>query len=262
MKYNITIGITTFKKRLDLFKDLLSQIKTFWPDIPVVVTINGENEEDFDEEYRREILEFISKMPNTYPIMSSGFRSLAKMWNNIVIFSETDYNFIINDDIAIHDPNLMSNIMNIINERGHEFFTLGSHSNGFSHFIITKKQLDDLGYFDERLLSFGEEDGDMVWRYIKKYNAEIPFYYIPGICHIAAHSDLPSNLVVHGGNKPRWNRTFLFKHKYEVDYYSDNVIGMFGIPHKKLLDDEKQYPYEMFRIKNKNNLKDGDEIDF
>ena len=31
-----------------------------------------------------------------------------------------------------------------------------------------------MGFFDERLLGLGEEDGDFFWRFYKKYKKEIP----------------------------------------------------------------------------------------
>ena len=59
MKY--TIGITTFEYRFEkYFKPLLNQIKKHLPDVEVIVYINGQYGKDFNNDYRKNILNFIS----------------------------------------------------------------------------------------------------------------------------------------------------------------------------------------------------------
>jgi hypothetical protein len=39
----------------------------------------------------------------------------------------------------------------------------------WSHFLISRQEIDELGYFDKRILGLGEEGGNMTWRYIRQY---------------------------------------------------------------------------------------------
>ena len=60
-------------------------------------------------------------------------------------------------------------------------------------------------------------------------------------------------------NKPRFNQEFTVT-KYEYDP-SAKISGLYGRPHKRILNDEKQYPYESFYFKNRKNLKTFDKIE-
>jgi predicted glycosyltransferase involved in capsule biosynthesis len=254
----ITICITTFKRRLEIFKSLVDQIKQFYPDIQILVAINGEHEDGMDEDYRKNILQYISTKNNVIPIMFTEFRSLSKLWNNLVIFSKTNYNLVLNDDLVFENPNIILDIQNTIEKTRLGLFVI----NGiWSHFVVNKEKLHDLGYFDERLLSHGEEDGDMLWRYIEKYDSGVPSLAIPGIYNMAEGTDTPTtNMDSHYLNKPRFNSTFISE-KYKE---SENAIisGWFGKPRIKVIDDQTQYPYEMFWWKNRKNIKKGIKIDF
>lgn len=255
---DITICITTFKRRLPLFKNLIKSIKKFYPDIEILVAINGENEESVDDNYRYEILSFIALQKNVIPIMFTEFRSLSKLWNNLVIFSKTNYNLILNDDLYFNNNKIVESIQEKINNDNNiGLFTING---GWSHFVVSKIELDKLGYFDERLLAIGEEDGDMTWRYINMYNKEIPKLRADNIFNLACDYNIaPTNMVTYVDNKPKFNSTFIKEHKYCNS--NNGIIGMFGSPHEKILQDEKQYPYEIFWLRNKTNIKNGDKIE-
>jgi hypothetical protein len=244
-----TICITTFKERLNLCKQLIQSISSIDSNIDIIVAINGNNEERMTEEYRKDIISFCSQIPNCYPIVCPEFKSLAKLWNTLVIFSSTQYNVILNDDIEIVNAQSLDIISKAINQTDHELFTING---SFSHFLITKNILHSLNYFDERLIAFGEEDGDMVYRYIDKYNKPIPVLPVPGIININAHDKSSSNLEVHIDNKPRFNREYIYC-KYIPD--AEGIRGMSPHPVKQVIDDMNQYPYEKFNLLNRHNIK-------
>lgn len=246
-KYSICI--TTFKERFDLCKQLVQSISAIDNTVDIIIAINGNNEERMDEKYRKEIISFCANIPNCYPIVCPEFKSLAKLWNTLVIFSNTQYNVILNDDIAINNSQTLDIISKVINQTEHEFFTING---SFSHFVITKDILHSLNYFDERLIAFGEEDGDMVYRYIAKYNKTIPVLGIPGIININAHDKSSSNLETHIDNKPRFNREYIYC-KYIPD--DKGIRGMSPYPVKQIIEDQKQYPYEKFNLLNRHNIK-------
>ena len=88
MKY--TIGITTFKRRIESVKSMIEHIRSCDEDIIINLAVNGEVEEEFDEEYRKQILELCIKYKNIFPFFYQEFRALSKLWNNLVISSKTE----------------------------------------------------------------------------------------------------------------------------------------------------------------------------
>ena len=253
-KENISICIVTFKQRFEIFKSLVRSLKEHNPDTDIIVAVNCNLNEQIDLNYRNEMLKFCLEITKCYPIFCPEFKSLSKLWNTLVIFSNNNYNFILNDDVRYDHPNLIENIEEYINESNNELFTL---NNSWSHFIITKQILHKLNYFDERFIGVGEEDGDMVHRYIKKYNKSIDTFYISDFGNTARYDLRDEKIECNIDNKPKFNREFL-KLKYKED--SDGICGMNPTPLKQVIDDLNQYPYEEFFIKNKEELTNYKEI--
>jgi hypothetical protein len=258
-----SVGITTFKRRLSSVKDMIEYLKFCDKDIIINLAINGEVEEDFDEDYRRDILNLCSKYSNIYPFFYQEFRSLSKLWNNLVISSKTEYNLILNDDLLFdRSKNFIEIVKNVISQNpGINCLTFNG---SWSHFIISKKFLDEMNYFDERFLLHGEEDGDFVWRYIDKYNSYPPTISLPIVInlHQTGKEDpsmIANNTEIGYANKPRFNQEFTVT-KFEYDP-SAKISGLYGRPHRRVLNDERQYPYESFFFKNKHNLKKFSKIE-
>lgn len=252
----LTIGITTFKRRLESVEKMIDFIKTCDKDIIINLAINGEVDEDFDEDYRQGILTLCKKYNNIFPFFCQEFRSLAKLWNNLVIFSKTEFNLILNDDLIFNESqNFVEIVKQVINQNPNiGLFTING---SFSHFVITKKQLDDLGYFDERFLLHGEEDGDFVWRYIDKYGNYQPSINLPIVAnlHQTGSEDttvIANNVEIGYASKPKFNQEFtVTKYKYNPNA---KISGLYGRPHERILEDSIQYPYEKFYFDNKENL--------
>lgn len=252
----LSIGITTFKRRLESVEKMIDFIKLCDKDIVINLAINGEVNEEFDENYRQGILNLCKKYNNIFPFFCQEFRSLAKLWNNLVIFSKTEYNLILNDDLVFNqDQNFVEIVKQIINQNSNiGLFTING---SFSHFVITKKQLDDVGYFDERFLLHGEEDGDFVYRFIEKYGNYHPSINLPIVAnlHQTGENDptvVTKNVDLGYANKPKFNQEFtVTKYKYNPDA---KISGLYGRPHERVLGDSIQYPYEKFYFDNKENL--------
>ncbi|MCX7429471.1 MAG: hypothetical protein NTY17_00340, partial [Planctomycetia bacterium] len=95
----LSIGITTFKRRLKSVEDMVSYLKSCDKNIIINLAVNGEVAEDFDEDYRKNILTICLQYDNVFPFFYQEFRSLSKLWNNLIISSKTEYNLILNDDL-------------------------------------------------------------------------------------------------------------------------------------------------------------------
>jgi hypothetical protein len=246
---NISIGIVTFKQRSELIKDLIKQIRTHVPDsVDIILAVNGNNEELMSDEYRKDMLSLSMDYKNIYPIICPEFKSLCKLWNTIAIFSRTEYVFYICDDVIYENPNCLNIISEYIDKTKSEFFTI---NNQFSHFVLSKSILHTLGYFDERLIGFGEEDGDIIHRHIEIYGDRMPDIHISGLYNKGSYELRNEKIETHIDNKPRFNREFASL-KYTPD--PSGIYGMSPVPIKKILDDFQQYPYEMFVKRNKHNI--------
>jgi glycosyltransferase involved in cell wall biosynthesis len=252
---NISIGITTFEARFEsYFVPLLTRIREYVGDeVEIVVAINGENGRPFGEDYRKKVLGFIAAQVNVYPIMFPRFRGLSKLWNSILIHATNDYILMLNDDIMINRPGFLKDICETIGRNEGRTFLV---NRSWSHFLASRDEMDELGYFDERLLGIGEEDGDMIWRYISRYGREIPSFKTKGFENFAeetVRTYKPINIQTHSGSKySLFNRKFMFEEKYQADPHG--VKGMFDEPVGLKSQMERQYPYERFYRRRKAEL--------
>lgn len=242
---NYTIAITTFSKRITLVENLLQQIRKF-VDNKIILVINGERNGDFNEEYRTRVLQLSLKYKNIYPIFYIEMRGLSKLWNTAIIASDEDNILMLNDDIEILSDDIFVKTEHHI---GTDDYTgLSKFNSSFSHFIINKHVIDNVGYFDERLLGFGEEDGDITYRFLKK-NIQIKNISVTNVVNLV--SDLRHGHIKPGiGKYSEFNRNFIYGQKYKPTQ-TGQLRGMFDSPMEQVLIDSQQHPYEQFFIKNK-----------
>ena len=243
--YPFSIGITTFQHRFEpYFIPLLNRIREYNQDVEIIVAVNGEHKAEFDEEYRSSILTVIARQPNVFPVLFPRFRGLSKLWNTIIIHSSHDYILMLNDDIMIEDPGFFRELASTIAKSKGQSFVI---NRSWSHFVISRTEIDELGYFDERLLGIGEEDGDMIWRYLKGYGRPLKSFQLPWISNYADKTEdyRPVNIHCRPGMKySQFNRDFMFSEKYEKD--PAGLKGMFDEPVSLKDAGKDQYPYEKF----------------
>lgn len=242
---NITIGITTFEARFDrYFVPLLKQIREYTNN-EIVIAVNGENNRAFSEEYRSNLLKCVAGYENVYPIFFPRFRGLSKLWNSIAIHATHDYILMLNDDIMIENSSFMKDVCDALTRSEGKSFLI---NRSWSHYLINRNELDALGYFDERLLGIGEEDGDMTWRYIKQYGEAIPSFKMKGFQNYAeetVRSYKPVNIQTHSGTKySLFNQKFIHEEKYSPT--DDGIRGMFDTAVVMKNPGVNQYPYERF----------------
>ncbi len=243
--FQITIGIATFERRFeDYFVPLLTKIRSLENNAEIVVAINGEHGRGFGENYRRRMLEFISRHQKIFPIFFPTFRSLSKLWNTILIHASGEIVLMLNDDTLISDGKFMNKISSILKKNGGRSFLI-NHS--WSHFVARREEIADLGYFDERLLGIGEEDGDMTWRYIREYGAPMKSHTIKGFMNYAEDTmaQQPENIKCHSGSKySLFNQRFVHEKKYAAS--PQGIKGMFDAPMEMKDEGPDQYPNERF----------------
>jgi hypothetical protein len=244
----LTIAITTFSKRFKYISNLIPQIR-FFSDSPIIIVVNGEKDGKLDDEYIKNMMSLCLKYNQIYPIFFQETRGLTKLWNTAIINSFYDNILLLNDDIEIHTSDIFDFCKFKLSDNS---FTGISKINGsFSHFILNKQTIEEIGYFDERLLGFGEEDGDITYRLLK-IGKSIDNNSVNGIINIISntrHDHIKSGI----GKYSKFNRDFIYNEKYQSDINS-NIKGMFDSPMVELLPNENQYPYEKFFRDNKKNV--------
>lgn len=246
---NFDIAITTFSLRFDFVENLVKSIRTLGIINNILICINGEYNSEFDEEYRKKILNLCYEYHGVFPIFFIETRGLSKMWNTLIIHSSKEDILILNDDINIISENIFSVVSSHI--KGPEYFGLSIINNTFSFFVVNRKFIDELNYFDERLLGFGEEDGDIMFRTKKNTGKDVYRLYASGIDNIISHirhEHIKSGI----GKYSLFNREYIFNQKYKCDgniYYFPGEIEC-----EQIIDDLNPYPYEKFFLENKINL--------
>jgi glycosyltransferase involved in cell wall biosynthesis len=240
-----SIGITTFEHRFEqYFIPLLNRIREYDRETEVIVAVNGEHKMKFSEEYRSRILAFTAQQPNVFPVLFPTFRGLSKLWNTIIIHSSNDYILLLNDDTMIEDARFLLEIAPAIAKSEGLSFVI---NRSWSHCVVNRREIDELGYFDERLLGIGEEDGDMIWRYLRAYGRPLKSFQLSGIVNFAEKTKnyIPTNIHCRPGMKySQFNREFIFKEKYQKD--PAGIKGMFDEPVSLKEPVKEQYPYERF----------------
>lgn len=222
-----SIGITTYSYRYTKFlKKLLNDIRQF-NDNEIILGINGDYKQDFNECYRKEILCFMSTYSKVFPFVFPVFRSLSKIWNNIVINSSNEYVLILNDDTSILNKTFFDLIQENIDLHKTSFMVDGK----FCCFVIKKSELNDVGWFDERFLGIGWEDTEFKERYRKKTGRD--FLNVNNVLHIKMHIDWENVVInqrVGGGKYSAFNKEFYEKKELFVEQY----------PHEKFYWENKE----------------------
>lgn len=250
--HNYSVVITTFDKRFEPFLvPLITAIKAQRPTLEIIVAINGRAQDDFSEPYRSAVLAFLATQPNTFPIVFPNFQSLAKLWNRGALTASNHRTLILNDDLRIGFENGVSFFDHL--EKALLGHSTSFRINGsFSHFVLNRAELIEVGFFDERLLGLGEEDGDFFWRYYQHYGREIASIDLPMIENV--QSDLADDGYTKGiRTAAKFNRDFIKNVKYKPTLLG-GYRGMFDERVKKILNDEVQYPYEDFYLKHQKDV--------
>lgn len=251
MKNNYDIAITTFSLRFDMISNMIEKIRGFGVENNILICINGEKDGNFDEGYRKNILELCQNFDKVFPIFFIEMRGLSKMWNTLLIHSIKDNVLLLSDDVVFYDSNMFERVSEHIDSD--EFFGITKINGTFAHVVVNKKFIDNLGYFDERLLGFGEEDGDITYRTIEKTGKDVYQLYVGGSNHLV--SEIRHEFVKRGvGKYSFFNRNFMFNEKYKCGNSISGISGMFGVDCDPLLENKNLYPYESFFMENKKNL--------
>ena len=174
-----SIGIVTYINRYEkLFKPLIKNLCKLFPDTEIVITINGYYDQEKQQKYLMEIKSLLDNYPNVKYIAYNEGQSLSKLWNQLVINSTNKKTFIFNDDVKI-----ASYFRRDVEQSGILNTELGLLNWSWSHFLISKNIIQQVGWFDERFPGVGNEDEDYEARLVID-NILIESYPIEGLKNI------------------------------------------------------------------------------
>lgn len=228
MTEKYSIAIVTYQHRFEKwFKPLIKQIREFRPDVEIMVAINGELDH-IDQTYRKDVLSFISEYDYIYPNVYTSFRSLPKLWNNLMINATNHLILTLNDDITIQSEKFFDGLEEYI--KSENFFKING---SWSHTLMDRRVMSKIGWFDERFLCIGEEDGDIEWRIGKLTNGQrVTSLELPDIVNHVDPEDCLIDIKKVNGKYSQFNLDFTYNHKYEVN----NETGeQYGINPRKLV---------------------------
>lgn len=151
-----SIGVVTYVKRYEIhFLPLIKQLVTLFPDTQLIVAINGYYDHDIQKQYLKKIMTQLDTFKNVIYFHYDEGQSLSKLWNQLVIHSNSEKTFIFNDDIQLATGFRTSIEKSII--LNHD---CGIINGSWSHFLISKSIIKKVGWFDERFPGVGYEDHD------------------------------------------------------------------------------------------------------
>ncbi len=219
-KPQYSIGVVTYHARFDTyFKPLIKQLTLVFPDKEIVCIINGHPDRTLQINYLKKITAFLKSFPNVRYLTYDANQSLSKCWNQLIILSNTPQILILNDDTNVSElfrHELEQQIQNL------DTFTL---NNSWSHFVISKATVKKVGWFDERFLGVGQEDGDYAYR-MAILQAEVGNFKCTGIRNFVAEQKNPSwssiSTTTGGTRYADVNREF-FNQKWQTPLNSPDI---------------------------------------
>jgi len=162
----------------------------------------------------------ISEIRHSDIIKLSKFESLAKAWNQSMLFSNTRYCLMLDDDIVFKDEKVLEKI----HEKHQEGFPLVHVTENWSGFSIDKALIPKVGWFDENY-SYAWEDIDFRYRMARE-----------GIPSYRFEEDLIRHLRSSSGRvQERWDASskYFFEkwdiEKFVVDRHHQNEDYKIGI---------------------------------
>lgn len=210
-----SIGVVTYLGRYETyFQPFLRELAEIFPEKEIIVFVNGHYDIVLQTAYLKEVTAFLSTFRNVRYVTHLEHQSLARGWNHLVWLSRYPRVLICNDDLRIK-PSFREHM-----ERGlaeyPDFFVINK---SWSHFIMSKDVIRQVGWFDERFKGVGYEDGDYMVRMIA---ANRPLVSVPceGINNIVANqanAGWANQSRVTRGKYSLMNEEF-FRQKYESNF--------------------------------------------
>ena len=157
-----SIGIVTYVDRYRyFFKPLIKNLVKIFPDTEFIIAVNGYYDQEIQKKYVNEIKTYLINFTNVKIVDFMQPQSLSKLWNLLIINSTSGKVLIFNDDILISPK-----FRRYLDSSDVLKSDIGIINSSWSHFIISKKIVLKIGWFDERFPAVGNEDQDYECRLV------------------------------------------------------------------------------------------------
>lgn len=234
-----SILVTTFEKRffgnaLPLVQELRKQM----PDIPILIFINGNLGGDHDKALRSKFLKSLSEISNIDVVCNGRMTGISRNWNLGIQLASTEQVLCLSDDVLISSE-FFKDVEVLFKQNELNGLTV---IESFACFFISRNLIDLIGWFDERYLGFGIEDGDYLWRFENYFGFPPSRYKIDSFSH-AWQSDRGDDVMGEG-------KYSLANFAYNDLKYINDENGLQGpYSEKKIsrLSSEYIHPMEDFR---------------
>lgn len=217
-----SIVITTHSRRF--FSGAIPLIRSlrgaeFLSGVPIYLVVNADTFGDFDPVLRTRFLRECSQWDSVFPVCLGEPAGMSELWNTGIRLAGTQKVIVLSDDLVVLPDSLEKLFAQLFEELDQQGLVVLNHSWG--HFGITQEVVSRVGWFDARLLGFGEEDGDYALRFTNAYGTQPKSVEIPGLYNVS--SEVGFEEITKGtGKYSLFNREF-FNLKY-----SSNHSGQFG----------------------------------
>lgn len=202
---DFTISITTFENRFEPFAlPLVKEIRKHCSN-PIIVVINGNYDRPIDKSKLSNFLNLLNEQTDVFPVVFTSFQGWASLINTGIRHSASEVTFLFNDDIYLDGRLFMAGLTSHtkrILESG-----LGLINGSWSHFGISRSCIFKIGFFDERFLGIGEEDGDYQIRYQEFFKREVEQLVMPGMINLV-HDSREESIVKGVGKYSLFNKVF------------------------------------------------------
>ena len=216
------IVIVTFEARqFTRAIPLLKQIRLSGVTEPIALVVNGHLHSTFDSKLRNELYLVLATIPNVFPIFIRKFHGLSHNWNLGIRLLGCETTVVLNDDLWVNVSSFKSEMNRILNESAGG--SLATINRSFSHFLIRDSALKDVGWFDERFVGIGEEDGDYYLRYFRCFSEPPLDFHTNSIVHL---NDSDSGPERKGVSKYSLANLAYSRLKYSMPLSGDS--GIFG----------------------------------
>ena len=162
LSHQFVIGITTYIERYeDYFKPLYQSLSSLFPEVPIVVTVNGFPDRRRQQDYLNRLqAELCARAPEHHTfILHELPRGLTTLWNEMLQVADQQPLWILNDDLRV-DPW----IRHWAEKFDWKRVRLSLLNDTWSHFIIAPEVIDKAGIFEPSFPGIGFEDMDYTAR--------------------------------------------------------------------------------------------------
>ena len=230
-----SVVITTHSRRF--FSGALPLLKTLrsseaFRNVAIYVVVNADTFGSYDFSLRSRFLEQACALGNVFPVSLGEPAGMSELWNTGIRAAGTKHVLVLSDDLTILDEGLPELRRKVSQSLEHTPLCVINKSWG--HFAISQDAIDKVGWFEDRLLGFGHEDGDYTHRFRKVYETEPLDIQVFGVNNVS--SKVGFEEIVKGTGKYSLFNDVMISQKYGPT--SQQGFGVFG----KLNESTQEHP--------------------